>query len=75
MNSVRNGDPQLTLPFEAVGRGALTLVGGKAANLGELTRARLPVPPDFCVTIAAYELRAEGADLRRARGVVGSGGQ
>ncbi len=62
MNSVRNGAPQLTLSFEAVDRGALPLVGGKAANLGELTRAGLPMPPGFCVTTAAYELVAEGAD-------------
>jgi pyruvate,water dikinase len=29
-------------------------VGGKGANLGELTRAGFPVPPGFCVTTAAY---------------------
>ncbi len=28
--------------------------GGKGANLGELTRAGLPVPPGFCVTTDAY---------------------
>jgi len=33
----------------------LALVGGKAANLGELTNAKLPVPPGFCVTTNAYE--------------------
>jgi hypothetical protein len=30
------------------------LAGGKGANLGELLRARLPVPPGFVVTTAAY---------------------
>ncbi len=29
-------------------------VGGKAAALGELLRAGLPVPPGFCLTTAAY---------------------
>ncbi|WP_347111088.1 PEP/pyruvate-binding domain-containing protein [Paenarthrobacter sp. S56] len=29
-------------------------VGGKAANLGELIAAGLPVPPGFCLTTAAY---------------------
>lgn len=29
-------------------------VGGKAANLGELSAARLPVPPGFCLTTSAY---------------------
>ncbi len=30
------------------------IVGGKGANLGEMTRAGLPVPPGFCVTAQAY---------------------
>ena len=30
------------------------IVGGKGANLGELTRAGLPVPPGFIVTAKAY---------------------
>jgi len=29
-------------------------VGGKGANLGEMTRAGYPVPPGFCVTTATY---------------------
>jgi len=29
-------------------------VGGKAANLGELAGAGLPVPPGFCLTTDAY---------------------
>jgi phosphohistidine swiveling domain-containing protein len=53
----------LVLQFESVDRAALPVVGGKAANLGELTRAGLPVPPGFCVTTAAYELVAGGARL------------
>src|SRR5690242_19478160 len=31
------------------------LAGGKAAHLGELLRAGLPVPPGFVVTTAAYD--------------------
>src|SRR5918993_2356753 len=54
---------ELVLPFEDLDRSALPMAGGKAANLGELTRARLPVPPGFCVTTAAYELVAKGAGL------------
>ena len=56
---------ELVLPFGAVDRGALPVVGGKGANLGELTRAGLPVPPGFCVTTAAYELVANGASLEQ----------
>ena len=32
----------------------LPLVGGKAANLGELLQAGLPVPDGFCLTTEAY---------------------
>jgi len=40
--------------FKEVGKGDVALVGGKGANLGELTRAGLPVPPGFIVTAVAY---------------------
>lgn len=41
-------------------------VGGKAANLGELTRAKFPVPPGFVVTADAY-LDAMGRAGARSR--------
>jgi hypothetical protein len=63
MNTVHNNNVKLILPFEAIDRTALPVAGGKAANLGELTRAGLPVPAGFCVTTAAYELVAEDAGL------------
>src|SRR5215216_1977646 len=63
MSEPENGNPKLTLPFGDIDRTALPVAGGKAANLGELTRAGLPVPPGFCVTTAAYELVAENAGL------------
>ncbi len=37
-------------------------VGGKGANLGELTRAGIPVPPGFVVTTAAFEAFLEAND-------------
>jgi pyruvate,water dikinase len=40
--------------FGEVGREDLGLVGGKGANLGELTRASIPVPPGFVVTADTY---------------------
>src|SRR5262249_51930506 len=43
-----------TLSFGRVDGTRLSEVGGKGANLGELTRAGFPVPPGFCVTTAAY---------------------
>src|SRR5262249_37673618 len=43
-----------TLSFDEVDGTRLPEVGGKGANLGELTRADFPAPPGFCVTTAAY---------------------
>jgi phosphohistidine swiveling domain-containing protein len=37
--------------------------GGKGANLGELRRARFPVPDGFVITSAAYALAAEAAGV------------
>jgi pyruvate,water dikinase len=52
----------LVLDFARIDATMLPLVGGKAANLGELTRAGLPVPGGFTVTTDAYRLAADGAD-------------
>lgn len=40
--------------FKEVGKDDTALVGGKGANLGELTRAGFPVPPGYIVTAQAY---------------------
>ena len=44
----------LVLDFGAIDASMVPLVGGKAANLGELTRAGLPVPGGFCLAVGAY---------------------
>jgi len=64
MRASQQESARLVLSFGDVDRTALPIVGGKAANLGELTRAGMPVPPGFCVTTAAYELVAGDAGLR-----------
>ncbi len=46
----------LVLPLTTLDRTQLSLVGGKAANLGELIRAGFSVPGGFCVTTIAYAL-------------------
>ncbi|MGW6933871.1 PEP/pyruvate-binding domain-containing protein [Lentzea sp. NPDC054927] len=53
----------LVLDFSAVDGSMLAIVGGKAANLGELTRAGLPVPQGFCVTTEAYRAVAVADEL------------
>ncbi len=40
--------------FNEVTRNDIPLVGGKGANLGEMTNAGIPVPPGFIVTASAY---------------------
>ena len=47
-------DPSHIAWFAEVGRDDVSLVGGKGANLGELTQANIPVPPGFVVTTRAY---------------------
>jgi pyruvate,water dikinase len=40
--------------FNEVGKKDVSTVGGKGANLGEMTQADIPVPPGFIVTADAY---------------------
>jgi len=40
--------------FNEVTKDDVPLVGGKGANLGEMTNAGIPVPPGFIVTAGAY---------------------
>jgi len=40
--------------FSEVTKNDVPTVGGKGANLGEMTRAKIPVPPGFIVTADAY---------------------
>jgi pyruvate,water dikinase len=45
----------LVLPFSAISTADLPIVGGKGANLGEMTQAGFPIPPGFCVTTTAFQ--------------------
>ncbi len=49
--------------FRDVSKDDTAIVGGKGANLGELTKAGLPVPPGFIVTAQAYFNFLESADI------------
>jgi rifampicin phosphotransferase len=53
----------LVLDLDRIDATMLAAVGGKAANLGELTRAGLPVPAGVCVTTEAYRTVVQGAGL------------
>jgi rifampicin phosphotransferase len=45
----------LTGRLQTFGRDDAAVVGGKAANLGELVRAGQPVPPGFVITTESYQ--------------------
>ena len=62
-----DGAAPLTVDLVDAERGAGVLVGGKAANLGELARAGFPVPNGFVLTTHAYALAAEAAGVDPAR--------
>lgn len=49
--------------FDEIGKDDVGIVGGKGANLGELTSFGLPVPPGFCVTAQGYRKFIEYAEL------------
>jgi pyruvate, water dikinase len=55
--------PALILPFNKIDKNDIPLVGGKAANLGEMVQNGFPVPNGFCVTSAAYQLLIEHNNL------------
>jgi len=54
------GSPPPVLGLAAVTAAMVPLVGGKAANLGELLSAGMPVPDGFCLTTDAYRQATAG---------------
>jgi len=49
--------------FKDIDKHDLPLVGGKGANLGEMTQAGFPVPNGFAITVEAYDRFLEENDL------------
>ncbi len=59
--------------FDEVGKEDVGLVGGKGANLGEMTQASFPIPYGFVVTAAAYFAFIEKAGLgKKIKSIVSS---
>jgi pyruvate,water dikinase len=50
--------------FEEIDKSDWVLVGGKSANLGEMVKAGIPVPPGFAVTSYAYKEFIEKTGLK-----------
>jgi pyruvate, water dikinase len=57
-------DEPLVRSLDDVGLDDEATLGGKAANLGELLRADMPVPPGFVVTSAAFLGAMDAAGVR-----------
>ena len=51
--------------FDALSRTSTPVAGGKGANLGEMTRAKLPVPPGFVITAPAFLAALESGGIRQ----------
>jgi pyruvate,water dikinase len=49
--------------LDQIGRGDLRIAGGKGANLGEMIKIGIPVPPGFAVTTASFDLLMQMHDL------------
>jgi len=75
MRSTTTAASDLVLRFDQIDATMLGTVGGKAANLGEMARAGLPVPPGVCVTTEAYRAVAGSAldEVLEALGGVAAG--
>jgi pyruvate,water dikinase len=50
--------------FDELDRSDAPTAGGKGANLGELVKAGLPVPPGFVITAAGYEQAIDEGGVR-----------
>ena len=50
--------------FDEISKEDIPLVGGKGSNLGELSRAGLPVPPGYVVTTTAYDAFVEASGIK-----------
>ncbi|MEO5779231.1 MAG: PEP/pyruvate-binding domain-containing protein [Arthrobacter oryzae] len=54
----RRAQESLVVELSALGSAQVSLVGGKALNLGKLAAAGFPVPDGFCLTTVAYRMAA-----------------
>ncbi len=52
-----------SLPFSKISKKNVAIAGGKGASLGEMTQAKIPVPPGFVVLADAFERFIEETDI------------
>ncbi len=56
---------ELVAFFKDIDKNDLSSVGGKGANLGEMTQAGFPVPNGFAITVASYDLFLERSGIAK----------
>ena len=54
---------RFTLPLQKLNKEDILLAGGKGANLGELIKIGVPVPPGFVILVSAFEKFLEETDI------------
>lgn len=61
-----DGHQPLVVFFKDIDKNDVAIVGGKGANLGEMTLAGFPVPAGFAINVTAYDLFLEQNNLKKA---------
>lgn len=56
---------KFTKDFQEITKRDVGIAGGKGASLGEMTQAKIPVPPGFVVLASAFDRFLEETDLRQ----------
>jgi len=51
--------------FKDLAKGDIGLAGGKGANLGELIKANMPVPPGYVISAEAYGRFIDEKDIKQ----------
>lgn len=51
------------LPFQKISSKDVGIAGGKGASLGEMTKAKIPVPPGFVILASAFDKFLEETDI------------
>jgi len=54
-----------TAPFSKISKKDADIAGGKGASLGEMTQAKIPVPPGFVILADAFDRFLDETDLRQ----------
>ena len=52
-------------PFNKISKKDTSIAGGKGANLGEMAKAKIPVPPGFVVLISAFDKFFKETDIQK----------